>query len=99
MGCSIRDGRSTTLDLPLGAIVGDCHCIAGRSMDLSRRRETFPPTADAIVASALALFQGTYYQWGGVTPWGAACSGMRAERLRACMVSTCSASMAQATRV
>lgn len=76
MGCSIRDGRSTTLDLPLGAVVGDCHCIAGRSMDLARRRETFPPTADAIVASALALFQGTYYQWGGITPWGADCSGM-----------------------
>ena len=76
MGCSIRDGRSTTLDLPLGALVGDGRCIAGRSMDLVRRRETFPPTADAIVASALALFQGTYYQWGGLTPWGADCSGM-----------------------
>lgn len=76
MGCSIRDSRSVTLDLPLGAVVGDSHCIAGRSMELARRRETFPPTADAIVASALALFQGTYYQWGGITPWGADCSGM-----------------------
>ena len=45
-------------------------------MDLAHRRATFPPTADAIVASATALFQGTYYQWGGVTPWGADCSGM-----------------------
>jgi hypothetical protein len=76
MGCSIRDARSATLDLPLGAVVGDGRCIAGRSMDLARRRETFPPTADAIVASAIALFQGTYYQWGGITPWGADCSGM-----------------------
>lgn len=76
MGCSIRDGRSLTLDLPLGAVVGHSHCIAGRSMDLARRRETFPAAADAIVASALALFQGTYYQWGGITPWGADCSGM-----------------------
>lgn len=76
MGCSVRDGRSATLDLPLGAVVGHSHCIAGRSMDLARRRETFPATADAIVASALALFQGTYYQWGGITPWGADCSGM-----------------------
>jgi cell wall-associated NlpC family hydrolase len=76
MGCSVRDGRSLTLDLPLGAVVGEGHCIAGRSMELARRRETFPPTGDAIVASAFALFQGTYYQWGGITPWGADCSGM-----------------------
>ena len=76
MGCSIRDAKGPTLDLPLGAIVGAGHVITGRSMDLSRRRDTFSPTADAIVASATALFQGTYYQWGGVTPWGADCSGM-----------------------
>jgi len=76
MGCSIRDSRNSTLDLPLGAVVGDGRCIAGRSMDLARRRETFPPAAEAIVASAIALFQGTYYQWGGITPWGADCSGM-----------------------
>ena len=76
MGCSIRDAKGATLDLALGAIVGAAHVIAGRSMDLARRREMFAPTADAIVASATALFQGTYYQWGGVTPWGADCSGM-----------------------
>ena len=76
MGCSIRDAKGVTLDLPLGAIVGEGHVIAGRSMDLARRRETFPPAAEAIVASATALFQGTYYQWGGITPWGADCSGM-----------------------
>jgi len=76
MGCSIRDSTGATLDFALGAVVGGGHLIAGRSMDLARRRETFPPIADAIVASATALFQGTYYQWGGVTPWGADCSGM-----------------------
>ena len=76
MGCSLRDAKGATLDLPLGAIVGDGRCVAGRSMDLARRRETFPPDADAIVASATALFQGAYYQWGGITPWGADCSGM-----------------------
>ena len=76
MGCSVRDRNGQTLDLPLGAVVGDGHCVTGRSMDLARRRETFPSTPDAIVASATGLFQGTYYQWGGVTPWGADCSGM-----------------------
>lgn len=77
MGCSIRDKNGATLDLPLGAaLVRDAHCIAGRAMDRTRRRETFPQTPEAIVASATALFQGTYYQWGGITPWGADCSGM-----------------------
>ena len=76
MGCSIRDSAGATLDLPLGAVVGSGHRIAGRSMDLANRRKTFPATADAIVASATALFQGTYYQWGGISPWGADCSGM-----------------------
>ena len=76
MGCSVRDSRGATLDLPLGAVIGDGHVIAGRALDMAHRRATFPPTADAIVASATALFQGTYYQWGGVTPWGADCSGM-----------------------
>jgi hypothetical protein len=76
MGCSIRDAKGATLDLPLGALIGEAHVITGRTMDLARRRETFPTDADAIVASATALFQGTYYQWGGITPWGADCSGM-----------------------
>ena len=76
MGCSIRDSNGATLDLPLGAIVGKAHVIAGRALDGAHRRATFPPAPDAIVASATALFQGTYYQWGGITPWGADCSGM-----------------------
>lgn len=76
MGCSIRDSDGVTLDLPLGAVVGSGHRIAGRSMELASRRKTFPATADAIIASATALFQGTYYQWGGISPWGADCSGM-----------------------
>ncbi len=75
MGCSIRDARGATLDLPLGAVVRG-RPLAGRSMDLGHRRKTFPPAAEAIVASATGFFQGTYYQWGGITPWGADCSGM-----------------------
>ena len=54
----------------------DGKCIGGRSLNLARRRELFTGDADAIVASATGLFQGTYYQWGGITPWGADCSGM-----------------------
>jgi cell wall-associated NlpC family hydrolase len=76
LGCSMRDSKGTTIDLPLGAVVRTGKCIGGRSVNLAKRRELFPPDADAIVASATGLFQGTYYQWGGITPWGADCSGM-----------------------
>ena len=76
MGCSMRDSRSVTIDLPLGAILSNGKCITGRSIGLAKRREIFPTDGDAIVASATGLYQGTYYQWGGITPWGADCSGM-----------------------
>lgn len=76
MGCSMRDERGNTIDLPLGALVGDGKCVNGRCFDLNRRRDVFRAEADSIVASATGLFQGTYYQWGGITPWGADCSGM-----------------------
>ena len=76
IGCSLRDPRGVTIDLPLGALIRKGRCMSGRSMDLVKRREVFPPHPDAIVASATGLFQGTWYQWGGITPWGADCSGM-----------------------
>lgn len=76
LGCSIRDERGVTLDLPLGALIGRARRISGRSLDLAHRRETFPRDAEAVVASAIGLFQGTYYQWGGVSPWGTDCSGL-----------------------
>jgi gamma-D-glutamyl-L-lysine dipeptidyl-peptidase len=76
MGGAMRDSRGTTIDLPLGALLRGGKCMSGRSFDLARRREVFPQTTDSIVASATGLYQGTYYQWGGITPWGADCSGM-----------------------
>ena len=39
-------------------------------------REDFPTTADAIGRTAVDRFVGTSYQWGGITPWGADCSGL-----------------------
>jgi cell wall-associated NlpC family hydrolase len=44
-----------------------------RAIDLPSR---FPIDAAAIGRSAVELFVGTSYQWGGVTPWGADCSGL-----------------------
>ena len=76
LGGAMRDSRGAMIDLPLGALLRGGKSMSGRSLDLSRRREVFPQTPDSIVASATGLYQGTYYQWGGLTPWGADCSGM-----------------------
>ena len=76
MGGSMRDSRGATIDLPLGALLRGGKSLSGRCLNLARRREVFPQTPDSIVASATGLYQGTYYQWGGITPWGADCSGM-----------------------
>ena len=72
----MRNDKGTTIDLPLGAISRGGKCINGRAITRDQRREIFPAEDDAIVASATGFFQGTYYQWGGITPWGADCSGM-----------------------
>jgi cell wall-associated NlpC family hydrolase len=42
---------------------------------LRDRAARFPATAAAIAGSGATLFTGTSYLWGGVTPWGADCSG------------------------
>ena len=76
VGGSMRDSKGNTIDLPLGALLRSGKSLSGRSLNLDRRRDIFPQTPDSIVASATGLFQGTYYQWGGITPWGADCSGM-----------------------
>jgi cell wall-associated NlpC family hydrolase len=36
----------------------------------------FPRDAAAICSTAVQRFAGTSYQWGGITPWGADCSGL-----------------------
>ena len=77
LGCVVRDGNGNRSALPLRAlvtaqtVVEEGEVIA--SGDLAAR---FPRDAEAITRSAMQLFVGTGYQWGGVTPWGADCSGL-----------------------
>jgi hypothetical protein len=62
--------------LPTGAVLlpGEV-CEGGDVLRASEWRDRFPATRPSVVATALRLFEGTSYQWGGVSPWGADCSG------------------------
>jgi hypothetical protein len=77
LGCTVRDEHGATRKLPLGALITEGEeRFGGLSMTLEERRHSFPPLADSITASALTFFEGTSYEWGGVTPWGCDCSGL-----------------------
>ena len=77
LGCVVRTENGSSRALPLRAVLAPGDEIesgqAVRAGDLNAR---FPTDARAICRSAVDLFVGTSYQWGGVTPWGADCSGL-----------------------
>jgi len=77
LGCTVRDEHGATRKLPLGALITEGQDrVGGLAMVLDERRHSFPPNADSITASAMTFFEGTSYEWGGVTPWGCDCSGL-----------------------
>ena len=77
LGCTVRDEHGATRKLPLGALITEGQeRISGLAMSLEERRHSFPALADSITASAMTFFEGTSYEWGGVTPWGCDCSGL-----------------------
>lgn len=77
LGCTVRDSHDVTRKLPFGALIVDGEQrMSGLAMTLGERRQTFTATGDAITATAQTYFEGTSYEWGGVTPWGADCSGL-----------------------
>lgn len=77
MGCVVRGFAGGIHALPLGALVpSDVQVVAGDVLTLAERRRAYPARGELIVESARRLFSGTPYMWGGVTPWGADCSGL-----------------------
>ena len=77
LGCTVRDEHGATRKLPLGALITEGQeRFGGLAMTLEERRTSFPPASDSITASAMTFFEGTSYEWGGVTPWGCDCSGL-----------------------
>jgi hypothetical protein len=77
LGCITRTAGSQTRALPLRAILApDETVVDGTVIEARKAAERFPLDATAITQSARELFSGTSYLWGGVTPWGADCSGL-----------------------
>ncbi|MES3034488.1 MAG: SH3 domain-containing C40 family peptidase [Gemmatimonadota bacterium] len=76
MGVIARSERHGLRALPLGAWLDlDEEIVDGDTVALGDMEEHFATAPDAIAQSAVEWFEGTSYQWGGITPWGADCSG------------------------
>ena len=77
LGCTTEGVDETRRSLPLRAMLShDERVVDGEAMDPLQISRRFPPSGAAIAMTARRYFGGTSYQWGGVTPWGADCSGM-----------------------
>ena len=76
IGCVVRSATLQEIELPLGALLDSDEAVTrGIAMNHRARARYFAPDGDSIVQRAVELFAGAPYQWGGVTPWGADCSG------------------------
>jgi hypothetical protein len=77
LGCITRTGAGDRRSLPLRAILSPDETVkSGDCLTSTELAERFPLEPIAITRSAQELFSSTSYLWGGVTPWGADCSGL-----------------------
>ena len=77
LGCVVASSAGRTRALPLGALLdGDEEVVTGEAVRRAELPTWFPTDGAAVAASAQRFYEGTSYLWGGITPWGADCSGV-----------------------
>jgi cell wall-associated NlpC family hydrolase len=77
LGCTVERDGEVCRALPLRAILrADERVASGEALPARTLKARFPLAPDAIAKSAKEYFRGTSYVWGGLTPWGADCSGL-----------------------
>jgi hypothetical protein len=77
LGCVTECGGELRRTLPLRSMLrSDERVLDGDAVSTTEVRKLYPLEPAAISKSARELFRGTSYVWGGVTPWGADCSGL-----------------------
>ena len=76
LGCITELPGGSTRALPLGARLSPAEKVrSGEVIDEPELQGRFPRAAIPITRSAVSFFEGASYLWGGITPWGADCSG------------------------
>lgn len=77
LGCVTSTAAGDRRALPLRALLAPEESVkSGDVLEANRAAERFPLDPIAVTRSAQNFFAGTSYLWGGVTPWGADCSGL-----------------------
>jgi hypothetical protein len=77
LGCVTESNGEARRTLPLRAILREEERVLdGDAVSMPEMAKMYPLDPAAIAKSARELFRGTSYVWGGVTPWGADCSGL-----------------------